>query len=417
MRRVGEAHALQAAVDEAAPVTRADRPRFSIVCLSSQEWETALPTNRQQIMRRAGAAGHEVVFVETGGFVGRHLWQLARGPHRRRLVRKLAGVQPVAPNVRVAKLWNLLPFAQRYALCNRLNWRLGARWARRAAARLPAPRILWIYDPRGAPSIGSFGEEFSVYDCVDDYPQQVGPSPRRRELVAALDGDTAARSRLVFATTPSLVERQLSRNPRSHLVANVGDFEHFRTAADPASALPELRDLPRPVLGFAGNFLETKVDFDLLAAVAGAFPEATILLAGPARGAAHAKLERLLRSAPNTRWLGLQPYELLPRVVAAFDVGLIPYLENDYTRSCFPLKLYEYLAGGKPVVAAGLPSVGGLAPQVVLAHSKDEFVEAVRDALHLPPSAAEARVALAARNTWDGRAQRLLDLVTAELAS
>ena len=69
---------------------------FSIVCLSSQEWAAALPTNRQQIMRRAANRGHEVLFVETGDFVGKHFWRLLLGPGRRSLALRLFRGEPVA---------------------------------------------------------------------------------------------------------------------------------------------------------------------------------------------------------------------------------------------------------------------------------------------------------------------------------
>jgi glycosyltransferase involved in cell wall biosynthesis len=112
------------------------------------------------------------------------------------------------------------------------------------------------------------------------------------------------------------------------------------------------------------------------------------------------------------RWLGHTPYEELPRRVAAFDVAVIPYLANAYTRSCFPLKLYEYLAAGKPVVASGLPELDGMAPDVVLADGVERFERAVEQALELRTDDDRGRrMALAAGNTWEGRAGRLLALV------
>jgi glycosyltransferase involved in cell wall biosynthesis len=386
---------------------------FSIVCVSSQDWDTPLPTNRQQIMARAAARGHEVLFVEIGGFVGFHLWRLLRGPRRAGLARRLVSSEEVAPRIRVVRLLNLIPYGQRFRLCNRINWRIGGILARRAGRLLPKPRVLWIYDPRGADGIGSFGEAFAVYDCVDDYSEQA--PPRSRPLVATLDHETAAHSRLVFVTTESLLEHHAAADGRVHLVANVGDFAHFRPAADRAAAPEELRRLPRPVIGFAGNFLESKVDFDLLEDLGKAFPDGTLLLAGPADDAARKRLESLLERVPNGRWLGLQPYDRLPQVLAAFDVGLIPYLDNEYTRSCFPLKLYEYLAAGKPVVAAGVPSVRALEPHVVLTPTRTAFVEAVRKAVTEPDEGAAERIAAAASNTWETRADRLLGLIRAEL--
>jgi glycosyltransferase involved in cell wall biosynthesis len=126
---------------------------------------------------------------------------------------------------------------------------------------------------------------------------------------------------------------------------------------------------------------------------------------------------RELASRSNVHWLGLQSYAALPRVVAAFDVALIPYLENDYTRSCFPLKVYEYLAAGKPVVATGLPELAKLAPDVLLTAGTDQAVAAVELVLAEDDAARARRIARAAANTWETRTSRLLALVRDELAS
>jgi glycosyltransferase involved in cell wall biosynthesis len=408
---------LQPRADRAAGNGRAsagEASAFSIVCLSSQPWDFPLPTNRQQIMSRAARRGHRILFVETGDFLGKHLWRLVRGRERLSLVRKLMSGVDVAPGVRSIQLVNLLPYAQRFNWCNKVNWRFDARRLRRQARAMPAPRVLWIYDPRGADAVGLLGESFAVYDCVDDYPHQAGPSTRSRTLVADLDAAAAARSRLVFATTPSLLRRYRRAEGGTHLVPNVGDFEHFSPAAERDHAPAELRALPRPVLGFAGNLVESKLDFALLARLAEAFSEGTLLLAGPAEGPA---LERVLQltSAGNVTWLGLQPYATLPEVVAAFDVALIPYVDNAYTRNVFPLKSFEYLAAGKPVVASGLPSLAELAPHVALVSDHDAFVRAVRAAVEARGEGVEERIAFASRNTWEHRTGRLLELVNAEL--
>jgi glycosyltransferase involved in cell wall biosynthesis len=200
-------------------------------------------------------------------------------------------------------------------------------------------------------------------------------------------------------------------------VLNVGDFDHFRPALDREIAPEELRHLPRPVLGFSGNFLPTKVDFDLLETLAARRPDATLLLIGPARPDTRERVERLA-ALPNVRWLGAKAYAELPAYVAAFDVAVIPYVANAYTRSCFPLKLFEYLAAGKPVVATGLPELAGMEPDVVLASGVDG-VDAAIDSMLERRSAEDAarRVELASQNTWESRAERLLGLVRAEIAS
>jgi glycosyltransferase involved in cell wall biosynthesis len=386
---------------------------FSIVCLSSQDWRSALPTNRQQIMLRAARRGHQVLFVETGYFLGKHLWALAVRDERRSLARRLFSTEEVVPAVLLRKALNVLPWGSTYGVSGAVNAAATARVLRHLAASLPQPVVLWIYDPSSARLAGRCGEAFAVYDCVDDYTEQT-TSERKREMVAAGDRLAAVRSRLVFATTRPMLERHGRVNPSTELVRNAGDYEHFVAAADRAIAAPEVADLPRPVLGFAGNFLASKVDFDVLDELARALPDCTLLLIGPATAETRPRLEAL-GERPNVRWLGAKSYNELPRYVAAFDVGLIPYVSNAYTRSCFPLKLYEYLAAGKPAVASGLPELVGMEPDVQLADGAAAFVRAVETVLE-PNSEADRnrRQETAARNSWETRAARLLELVSRE---
>jgi glycosyltransferase involved in cell wall biosynthesis len=365
-------------------------------------------------MLRVGRWGHHVLYVETGYFLLRHVWALVRGEERRSLGSRLLSGEAVTSGVRVRKALNVLPWRVKFRLPNSVNCAVTSWLVRRLAARLPQPVVLWIYDPGSAPLAGACGEVFAVYDCVDDYVEQT-TSRRGRAMIVGYDRMAALRSRLVFATSTTMYERQRQLNKRTYLVPNAGDYEHFARAADPSIVAPDAADLARPVLGFAGNFLSAKVDFGLLEHVADARPEWTLLLIGPARQDTVSSLERLA-SHPNVRWLGPRPYADLPGYVAAFDVGLIPYVANDYTRSCFPLKLYEYLAAGKPVVASGLPELAGMGPDVTLVEERAAFVDAVEAALARRGDADRARrMRLAARNSWETRTERLLELIRHEL--
>jgi glycosyltransferase involved in cell wall biosynthesis len=335
--------------------------------------------------------------------------------NRRGTLRELLTTHQVAPGVLVTKAPTLAPWGHRLRLAARLNSALTALVVRRHVRRTVEPAILWLYDPCFAGCVGKVGERLAVYDCVDDYAEQAGADRRKRALVAAYDRLAASRARLVFTTAQSLADRHGRHNANTHLVRNVGDFAHFAPAADRSVVVETLASLRRPVVGFAGNFLAEKVDFALLEALASRRPAWTLVLVGPARDDTKGALLRLAER-DNVSWLGPVPYGDLPRYVAAFDVATIPYLRNAYTRSCFPLKTFEYLAAGKPVVASGLPELEGMEPHVVVADDVDAFEACIAAALNRTTSSEiAARQELAGRNTWETRTRRLLELITAEL--
>jgi glycosyltransferase involved in cell wall biosynthesis len=388
---------------------------FSIVCVSPQAWDADLPTNRQQIMRRAARRGHNVLFVESGSFLWRGLSRILRKPWTE-LRRRLVG-QTVDTGIQVRSARNVLPWGKRSRLASNVNFALTARMLRRATRELPRPVVLWLYDPCGASMVGSIGENLAVYDCVDDYAEQYARHSRGKQLVAEADREAGQKCRLVFATTEGLAARHRQTNAHTHLVPNAGDFDHFSPAAKRSLVASELRSLRPPVIGFAGNLTAGKVDFSLLRSVASQRHEWTLLLIGPVRAGAERELATL-KEFPNVTWIGWKPYAELPQHVAAFDVGLCPYVGSAYTQNVFPLKVYEYLAAGKPVVATGTPSLTGMEPDVVLVDGAPSVLAAIEVALESSSDVDRARrMALAARNTWETRTERLLALISAELES
>lgn len=209
---------------------------------------------------------------------------------------------------------------------------------------------------------------------------------------------------LVLAASPLMAERWRERDYPAHALPNGCDVDRFDTVV-----APEPVDLPRPVAGFVGH-LNQRTDLEYLRAVVD--DGMSLLLVGPvSRSLAGGPLERLLRH-DRVRAVGARPFEELPRWLAAMDVGLLPYRDDDFNRASFPLKTLEYLAAGLPVAATDLPAVRWLAsPDVLSASDPQAFAAAARTAAGAGRARQGERRLFAKRHSWDERAGLLLDLL------
>ena len=144
------------------------------------------------------------------------------------------------------------------------------------------------------------------------------------------------------------------------------------------------------------------VDVALLERVAKELPHVQLVLIGDAT----CSMESIV-AHDNVHWLGFRPYEDIPRYGSGFDVALMPWLDNEWIRSCNPIKLREYLALGLPVVTTYYPQVEPYRHLVSVAADATDFVRLVQQALATGAAGAEQRRAAVANTTWEAVTTRL----------
>jgi glycosyltransferase involved in cell wall biosynthesis len=160
------------------------------------------------------------------------------------------------------------------------------------------------------------------------------------------------------------------------------------------------------VAGFVGALFEW-IDLDLLIATANVAPDILFVFVGPTRRGV--SIDRL-RTLPNVRCFGAQSFEVVSRWIQAFDVCMIPFRQDPVSDCADPIKLYEYLALGKPVV--GTSQFGPRsdpAPMCVVSDALG-FARSIRQAIHGSPDQRASRIAYALRHTWTHRAQAFAEL-------
>ena len=222
---------------------------------------------------------------------------------------------------------------------------------------------------------------------------------------------------LVIVASNSLLERKRAYNANTHWVPNAVDFESFAAVARQRPPLPaDMAGLPTPIVGYVGAINE-KLDYDLLFQVAESLRQGSLILVGPVDLRLDFAGLNKLQSLPNVRLLGLKPVAEVPLYVHACQVCLMPYKLNEWTAHINPLKLFEYLAEGKPVVSTAIPAVHGYERVIRVASDAASFCRQVRLALQeRDEGRTEQRMALAAQNTWDDRVEKISQLIHLTLA-
>jgi GT2 family glycosyltransferase/glycosyltransferase involved in cell wall biosynthesis len=241
-----------------------------------------------------------------------------------------------------------------------------------------------------------------IYDCMDEHSgfSTNHSSMLRYEDSLILEAD------LAIATSRLLYDKMSPRARRALLLPNATDFNHF---SSPGTARP-LAHLPRPIIGYYGAISDW-FDVGMVRSAAAERPDWQFVLIGHTFGAEISWLQQL----SNVHFLGEKPYQALPSYLRDFDVACIPFLLNALTAATNPVKFYEYLSAGKPVVAVNLPDLAPYQDHYYPVRDPSEFVRQIELALVADsPAKARERIDLARRNTWGDR-YRLLDAAIAEL--
>lgn len=270
--------------------------------------------------------------------------------------------------------------------------------------------VAWYYSPMMLAISRHLQPDVTVYDCMDELSAFLHAPAELR----ALEAELMDRADLVFTGGLSLFDARKNRHPSVHCFPSSIDREHFGRARLPQPDPEAQAHIPHPRVGFFG-VIDERMDLDLVERTAREAHELHFVLLGPVVKIDPARLPRL----PNIHWLGKQSYQDLPKFLAHWDVGWMPFALNDATRFISPTKTPEFLAAGVPLVSTPVRDVvrsWGIDGLVRIA-SADTMVMSLRAELRglRPTRKAQIEAALAA-GSWDRTWGAMADLIRRELA-
>jgi glycosyltransferase involved in cell wall biosynthesis len=378
---------------------------MDFVFLSTALWDSDLWTNKQHLASRLAAKGHRVLFVESLNLRRPALTLSDFGRAVRRLRRTIRPARVGVPGLTIispaAYTGSRARIVRDLSLSN--VWRAVER--EMAVLNFSAP-ILWLYNPVCIQLARDHLWHRVIYHCVDDLAAIPGIDAH---LIAASEAVIAQRADHVICSSRPLFDLWTRRTSRAVYYPNVADVDLF-ASAKPDEEVTQLRRVgtERLVLLYYGAISSYKVDFQLLAELARRRPEWGIWLIGILGEGQSLSDSGVLRGARNIHIRPPVDPRKLARIVAAADVCLLPHRINEYTEASFPMKFFECLAAGKPIVGRQLASLREFWDLYEVADDVDEFITAIeRTTRNDTPAQITRRKTVAAGYSWDARIREI----------
>ena len=270
---------------------------------------------------------------------------------------------------------------------------------------------LWINQHEAASLLDADIAAKSIYDITDDWTMFSGNQPHLA-LVQQQDHRLCVEASQVIVCSNQLFEdkRVLVKSNRLHLIPNGVHVEHYQAVTDSTKPLhPLTQSWKKPVFGYTGTIHGDRVDVELIGRIAQANQQATIAMVGPNLLEADDLLT--LSKYLNIVFTGAKPYAELPDIMRGFDVCIVPHVVTSFTESLNPIKLWEYLAAGKPIVSTNVAGFREFPDLVNVSDSYDGFLMNLDVALNEEPAFAAARQGVAQQHSWGIRIDQVVQIL------
>jgi glycosyltransferase involved in cell wall biosynthesis len=383
---------------------------YNILCLSSIDWDGE-KERHQILMEKFEELGVRILYIENPGIRSAKLSKQDLNKGFRRLIKifqlfnkKL--VRKVSDNIYVATPLSI-PITN-HIIIEKINSYLYRWFVTKVIKSIQLTNIImWTYLP--IKSIHDLADELQyeilIYDCVAQFSAHTNASPR----IERLDRMMHKRANMVFVDAFNLFQ-QKKRINKNIMQAPAGINHKYYSSFYKSEKIPaDIKNISSPMIGYIGS-LHNWLDLDLIVFIAESRPDYSIVLVGPA------KVDLLpIKNINNIYILGGKEHHMLPQYINRFDVCIIPYTIEEYTKYVFPTKVFEYLALGKPIVSTALPEILNYEEFnniISIAYGNKQFLSLLHQEIEMNnEQKIIKRIEVSKNNSWDKRFSTMLSSI------
>lgn len=379
----------------------------TIICFAPSDWWGMNPSCTTHIMKRL-AVSNKILYVNPFSSDLLGVTKARRKGFAQRLWRKC---RSLAKWLKKAddNLYIFSPVfvpVQGKKMCDVLNNRILA-WQIKTACRIAGMKdpLLWIENVRAADLLDHFKNSTKIYHvsdlfCHDDYiSNQTAQKNREKRISQTAD--------VIICVSKELFTLKKQDHPNVHYLPHGVDFEAYQHAADDGHIPEEVQHIPHPIAGYFGTLTGSN-DIALWEHCAANLPDVSFVLAGRVTGGDYSRLLAM----KNVYMPGFIPYEKIPALCAAFDVCMLNWKMSPWIRSCNPLKMFEYMASGRPIVSVAIQEIEQYNELISMAADREEFCRLLRwELTHDTPQRSRQRIEIARQHDWRRKISALSEII------
>lgn len=377
-----------------------------ILIISTADWDNPIKTNKQYVAKELSNLDHRILYVES---LGIRKIQIGKRDLKR-VIKRIINMTFIIKR-KDKNIWVMSPLLipgaanKMIIFINKIILNLNIQIARYFLNF--KNDCLWTYNPMTCLYINTKTFKTAIYHAVDSIEHQPFMP---KELIHQEEKKLAYKVDQIFVTSQTIFKKLEKYNRKIQFFGNVCDFDHFAKA--PTLSLEKIPDdiknIKKPIVGFIGSISEYKLDYQLIKSVAEKLVNVNFVFIGPTEDSIDKKKLNQLQEIDNIFLLGYRKYNILPNYCAYFDVAWLPIIHNKYTDSMFPMKFFEYLASGLPVISTTISSLKDYDAYVSLSDDIEEIVKQISYYLNNKKNGLEKRQNLARLNTYKKRTKLML---------